>query len=272
MSDDTFIVIVTAIVGLLVGSFLNVVIVRRGTEDWRERRSLDGRSGCPNCGHEIAWFENIPVLSWLALRGKCRGCGQPIDWMYPAVELLTAALWAGVAFAATRTDGGGIPELITGVVFMSILVPIAVIDLRLRIIPDELNYVAIWAGFACSLGFGPRPRFAAHDLWWLEVLVASGAVALFLLLPSVITRGRGMGMGDVKLAVALGAFLGAPVAVGMFAGFLAALVPSFVLIARRGLAKGRRSSIPFGPFLAIGGVFGWFAGSGLLEAYLNAGT
>lgn len=267
MSIDALIVIATGLVGLLVGSFLNVVIVRRGHEDWRERRGLGGRSACPNCGHEIAWYENVPVLSWIALRGRCRGCGQRIAWTYPLVELFTAAAWAGVALTAD-----GIPELVTGTVFLSVLIPIAVIDLRLRIIPDELNYVAIWVGFACSLGFGPRPRFAAHDLWWLEVLLASAGVAAFLLLPSLLTRGRGMGMGDVKLAVALGAFLGAPVAIGMFAGFLAALVPSMVLLVRRGVAQGRKSTIPFGPFLAFGGAVGWFVGAPLLDAYLNFGA
>lgn len=264
---DTFILVCAAVFGLSVGSFLNVVIARRGHEDWRERRSLNGRSGCPKCGHEIAWYDNVPVLSWLVLRGRCRGCREPIAVRYPLVELGTAALWVAVAWHADD-----VPSLVTGVLFVSLLVPIAAIDLELRIIPDELNYVAAWAGFACSLGFGPQPRFVAQEWWWLEVLLASAGVAAFLLLPSVLTRGRGMGMGDVKLAIALGAFLGAPVVAGMFVGFVAALVPSIALIVRRGLRSGRRSTIPFGPFLALGGVVGWFWGPALLDAYLNVGT
>jgi leader peptidase (prepilin peptidase)/N-methyltransferase len=261
-------VLVTGLFGLLVGSFLNVVIVRRGHLDWRERRSLDGRSACPRCGHQIRWFENVPLVSWLALRGRCRGCGLPISWRYPAVELLTALLWAAVAATAD-----GIPELITGVLLVSVLVPVTFIDLQLRIIPDEINYAAIWLGFACSLGFGPRDRFlAGAQWWWLEVLIAALGAGAFLLLPTVLTRGRGMGAGDVKLVVALGAFLGAPVAVALMIGFLTALVPSILLIAARGLAAGRKSKIPFGPFLAIGGVAGWFVGPELLDAYLRIGA
>ena len=255
-----------AIFGLLIGSFLNVVIARLAVADWRSRGSLGGRSACPKCGHHISWYENIPLLSWIALRGRCRGCRERISIQYPLVELGTALLW--VAVAATASS---VAEFVTGVIFLSLLVPISVIDLKLRVIPDELNTAAIWLGFACSLGFGPRPRFAAHDLWWLEVLLAATGASLFLLLPVLFTGGKGMGFGDVKLAVALGAFLGAPVAVGLFAGFLAALLPSIWLIATRGLAKGRKSSIPFGPFLALGAAFGWFHGADLLDAYLRLG-
>lgn len=261
-------VAIAGLFGLLVGSFLNVVIVRRGHLDWRERRSLGGRSGCPRCGHQIRWFENLPVVSWVALRGRCRGCQQRISVRYPAVELLTALLWAAVAATAD-----GIPELVTGVVFVSVLVPVTFIDLQLRIIPDEVNYAAVWLGFACSLGFGPRERFVAGaEWWWLEVILAALGAGAFLLLPALVTRGRGMGAGDVKLVVALGAFLGAPVAVGLMAGFLVALVPSLVLIAARGVAAGRKAKIPFGPYLAIGGLVGWFAGPELLDAYLRLGA
>jgi leader peptidase (prepilin peptidase)/N-methyltransferase len=260
-------VLVAALFGLCVGSFLNVVIVRRGHDDWQQRRSLDGRSGCPRCGHELSWYENIPLISWLALRGSCRSCSQPISWRYPLVEALTAALWAAVA-----ATSDGIPELVTGAVLLSVLVPVTFIDLELRIIPDEINFAAIWLGFACSLGFGPRDRFiAGAHWWWLEVLLASFGAAAFLLLPTLLTRGRGMGAGDVKLVLALGAFLGAPVAVGLMAGFLLALVPSIFLILSRGLRAGRKSKIPFGPFLAMGGAIGWFVGAPALDAYLRLG-
>lgn len=260
-------VVAAGLFGLVIGSFLNVVIVRRGHLDWRERRSTGGRSACPRCGHEIRWFENIPLVSWIALRGRCRGCRQPIAWRYPAVELLTGLLWAAVA-----ATSAGIPELVTGIALVTVLVPVTVIDLQLRIIPDEVNYAAIWLGFACSLGFGPRDRFVAGaQWWWLEVLVAALGAGAFLLLPALLTRGRGMGAGDVKLVVALGAFLGAPVAVGLMAGFLVALVPSILLIAARGISAGRKSKIPFGPFLAIGGVVGWFWGAQVLDAYLRLG-
>ncbi len=261
-------VVMVGVFGLLVGSFLNVVISRRGVLDWRERRTLGGRSACPRCGHHISWYENIPLLSWIALRGKCRGCGQSISWQYPLVELATALLWAAVA-----ATSDAVPELVTGIVLMTVLVPVTVIDLQHRIIPDEINYAAAWLGLACSLGFGPRERFAAGpQWWWLEVIVAALGAAAFLLLPALLTRGRGMGAGDVKLVFALGAFLGAPVAVGLMTGFLAALVPSIVLIVTRGMKAGRKSKIPFGPFLAIGGAVAWFVGPQLLDAYLSMGA
>ncbi|MCW2927889.1 MAG: type 4 prepilin peptidase 1, Aspartic peptidase family [Thermoleophilia bacterium] len=261
-------IVVAALFGLCVGSFLNVVIVRRGHLDWQERGSLDGRSACPKCGHHIAWYENLPLVSWLALRGRCRGCRKPISWRYPLVEALTAGLWAAVAATAD-----GIPELVTGVLLLSVLVPVTFIDLQLRIIPDEINYAAIWLGFACSLGFGPQDRFVAGaQWWWLEVLLASVGAAAFLLLPALITRGAGMGAGDVKLVLALGAFLGAPVAVGLMAGFLVALVPSIFLILAKGIRAGRKTAIPFGPFLAIGGAIGWFVGPAVLDAYLTLGA
>jgi leader peptidase (prepilin peptidase)/N-methyltransferase len=257
-----------ALLGLCVGSFLNVVIVRRGHVDWEQRRSINGRSGCPRCGRQLTWYENLPLVSWIALRGRCRGCREPISWRYPLVELLTALLWAGVAATATN-----VAELVTGVVFVSVLVPVTFIDLHLRIIPDEVNFAAIWLGFACSLGFGPQDRFVAGaQWWWLEVLVASMGAAMFLLLPTLLTRGRGMGAGDVKLVVALGAFLGAPVAVALMSGFLLALVPSLLIIAARGVSAGRKAKIPFGPFLAGGGIIGWFVGPQALDAYLRLGA
>jgi leader peptidase (prepilin peptidase)/N-methyltransferase len=257
---------VVGLFGLLIGSFLNVVIVRRGKLDWQERGSINGRSACSHCGHHIGWYENIPLFSWLALRGRCRGCKARISWRYPVVELLTALLWAAVAAAATS-----VADLVTGLVFLSVLVPVTFIDLAIQIIPDEINYFATFAGFACSLGFGPQPRFAAEEWWWLEVLVAAVGAAGFLLLPALVTRGRGMGMGDVKLTFALGAFLGAPVAVGLFAGFILGVLPSIYLLITRGIRRGRKSKIPFGPFLAMGGAFGWFFGADLLDAYLRMG-
>ena len=268
LEPNAFIIVVAGLFGLVVGSFLNVVIVRRGHLDWRERRTLGGRSACPRCGYEIAWYDNVPLLSWLVLRGRCRGCGAPISWRYPAVELATGLLWAAVAAFASS-----VPELVTGVILMSVLVPVTVIDLQLRIIPDEINYAAVWLGFACSLGFGPQDRFASGaQWWWLEVLLAALGAGAFLLLPALLTRGRGMGVGDVKLVFALGAFLGAPVAVGLMAGFLLALVPSILLILARGLRAGRKSTIPFGPFLALGGIVGWFIGPEALDAYLQLGS
>ncbi|MCW2973181.1 MAG: type 4 prepilin peptidase 1, Aspartic peptidase family [Thermoleophilia bacterium] len=267
MDHRTIWIVYAAVFGLLIGSFLNVVIARLAVVDWRERGSLGGRSACPKCGHHITWYENIPLLSWLALRGRCRGCKERISVQYPLVEAGTSLAWLAVALTADS-----VADLVTGVIFLTLLIPISVIDLKLRIIPDELNTAIIWLGFACSLGFGPRPRFLGVEWWWVEVLVSAIGASLFLLLPYLFTKRGGMGFGDVKLVLGLGAFLGAPVAVGLFAGFLAGLVPSIYLLATRGLAKGRKSAIPFGPFLALGGAFGWFYGPEILDAYLRVGT
>jgi leader peptidase (prepilin peptidase)/N-methyltransferase len=267
MTDHhTLVTIYAGVFGLLIGSFLNVVIARLAQADWRERGTLGGRSACPKCGHHITWYENIPLFSWIILRGRCRGCKQRISIQYPLVEAGTAVVWLAVAATAHS-----VADLITGVIFLTLLIPISVIDLKLRIIPDELNTAIIWLGFSCSLGFGPRPRFASHDLWWLEVVLAGVGASLFLLLPVLVTRGKGMGFGDVKLVLGIGAFLGAPAAVGLFAGFIAALLPALFLLVTRGITKGRKAAIPFGPFLALGAAFGWFYGPQVLDAYLNVG-
>lgn len=254
-------VIIIGLFGLLVGSFLNVVIARLPLEDAEDRR-LGGRSRCPRCRAQIAWYDNLPVVSWLMLRARCRHCGEHIPARYPLIELLTASLWALVAAASAdwRT-------VLPGLVLMGLLVPLTFIDLDHRLLPNRLTYPGIVAGLALSIGLGPQPRFASHDLWWLEVLVAAVAAGGVLLVAAV-ARPGGMGMGDVKLATMMGAFLGAPVAVAMFAGFLFALVPMVVLFVRHG-ASARRMYIPFGPFLAAGAASGWFLGAPLLEIYLR---
>lgn len=260
---DPLVIAAAALFGLLVGSFLNVVDARLGHLDPAARESLGGRSRCRACAATITWYDNVPVLSWLVLRARCRRCGERISARYPLVEIVTAALWAAVA-----ADAEGVPELVTGCVLMSLLVPVTLIDFRLRIIPVQLTRATFVLGVACSLGFGPRPRFVAQDLWWLEVLVASVLAAGFLLVPNILTRGAGMGMGDVKLMAGLGAFLGAPVAVGLFAGFVLGLVPSLFIMVTKGVRAGRRTHIAFGPFLALGGALAWFVGPELLDAYL----
>jgi leader peptidase (prepilin peptidase)/N-methyltransferase len=258
---DPFVVFVCATFGLLIGSFLNVVIARLPEED-PERRSIRGRSRCPNCDAPVRSFDNIPLISWLVLRGKCRDCKWPIPARYPLVEALTASLWALVAAAATD-----VPTLVAGLVLMTVLVPVTFIDLDHKIIPNAITYPGVVVGLAISIGLGPTDRFLSQDWWWAEALLASFGAAFFLLVAALIRPG-GMGMGDVKLAAVMGAFLGAPVAIAMFAGFVFALIPSIVLFFRHG-AKARKMGIPFGPFLAAGTVFGWFFGAQLLDAYLD---
>lgn len=255
------IVVFVAAFGLVVGSFLNVVIARLPLEN-PEDRSLGGRSRCPSCRHVIAWHDNVPVLSWLILRGRCRHCSASIPARYPLVELLTASLWALVAAASAdwRT-------VVPGLVLMSLLVPLTFIDLDHRLLPNRITYPGIVLGLALSIGLGPQPRFVSHDLWWVEV-PASAVAAGGVLLLAALARPGGMGMGDVKLATLMGAFLGAPVSVAMFAGFAFALMPSIALLIRHG-RRARTMYIPFGPFLAAGAAFGWLLGPAILDMYLR---
>jgi leader peptidase (prepilin peptidase)/N-methyltransferase len=250
-----------ALFGLLVGSFLNVVISRLQLVE-PEDRDLGGRSRCPQCRAQIAWYDNIPLVSWVVLGAKCRHCKQRIPARYPLVEALTAVLWALVAAASPdwRT-------VAPGLVLMGLLVPLTFIDLDVRLLPNKLTYPGTVAGLALSIGLGPQHRFQSHHLWWLEVVLSALGAGGFLLAAALIRPG-GMGLGDVKLATMMGAFLGAAVAPAMFAGFILALLPSIWLLLRHG-RRARKMGIPFGPFLAAGTVLGWFFGHHVLALYLH---
>lgn len=258
---EPLVVGIVAAFGLLVGSFQNVLIARLPLDDPADR-SIGGRSRCPGCRAPIAAYDNIPLVSWLVLRGRCRSCREPISPRYPLVELLNATLWASVAAAS-----GDWRTVAPGLVFIGLLVPLAFIDLDHRILPNSLTYPGTVLGLVMGIALGPEPRFVSHDRWWLEVVVSCLAASGFLLAAALAYPG-GMGLGDVKLAAVMGAFLGAPVAIGMFAGFLLGLLPSLVLLAMHGL-KARKMAIPFGPFLCGGAVIGWFWGAALLDAYLG---
>ena len=253
--------VIAALCGLLVGSFLNVVIARLPA-DHPPDRSLGGRSRCPSCRNQIAAYDNVPVVSWILLRGRCRACSARIPAQYPLVELLTSVLWAAVAATSSSWQ-----TLLPGIVLMTLLIPLTWIDMHHRILPNRLTYPGIVVGLAMSIGFGPQPRFISQHWWWLEVVISAAAASGFLLVAALIKPG-GMGLGDVKLAAMMGAFLGAPVAVAMFASFILALLPSLALIVRHGMAA-RKLAIPFGPFLAAGTVVGWFWGAAILTAYLH---
>jgi leader peptidase (prepilin peptidase) / N-methyltransferase len=234
--------------GLALGSFLNVVAARVPLR----RSVVSPPSACMSCGVQIAWYDNVPVLSWLLLRGRCRRCGVTIPWVYPAVELTTALLVAGciLAFGVTL-------DALVAAFFCAVLVVISVIDVAHRIIPNRIVLPAAAAVLAAQTALHPSPEWA---------IAALGASA-FLLVAALVYP-AGMGMGDVKLALLLGAMLGRTVPVGMFLGMLLAMVPSVVLLARHGAAA-RKMGIPFGPFLALGAVIALFWGDRLLDAYLN---
>ena len=238
-------------VGLLIGSFLNVVAYRlpRG-----ESLSVPA-SHCPGCDTPIKPYDNIPVLSWLLLRGRCRSCKQTIPWRYPAIELGTALL-----LALTVVILGADKHVWLGLALVLLLVPITVIDLDHQIIPNKLTILgAVLAPVILAL---TRPEDIP------EHVIAAFAASGFLLL-AIMIRPGGMGLGDVKLTFVLGLFLGRDVLVALFVAFLAGSVIGGVIMARVGVAKGRKTKVPFGPFLALGGLVALYAGDPIVDWYLN---
>jgi leader peptidase (prepilin peptidase)/N-methyltransferase len=235
---------------LALGSFLNVVAARLP-----ERRSLlHPRSACNACGSEIAWYDNIPLVSYVVLRRRCRSCKAHISWRYPAVELATAVL-----VAACFLQWGWSGRALVNAYFCAALTVLSAIDAERRILPDLI----VLPSFAIVLG----ANIALEPDRAVEWVAASLGASLFLFL-ALVAYPRGMGMGDVKLALLLGAGLGKAVSVGMMVGMLSALVFSSVLFARHGLGA-RKMYIPFGPFLAFGALVALFAGGVVLDAYLG---
>jgi leader peptidase (prepilin peptidase)/N-methyltransferase len=229
-----------------IGSFLNVVAARLP----QHASLLRPRSACPSCGHEIAWYDNVPLVSFAVLRGRCRSCSAAISWRYPAVELATALLVAACFFRFGLTADALVASYVCAV-----MVVLSAIDLEHRILPDRITLPSAAIVLAANTLLHPS----------LEWAIAALAASLFLFL-AVLAYPRGMGMGDVKLALVMGAALGRTVSVAMAIGFVTALVPAVLLIARHGSAA-RKMGIPFGPFLALGTVVALFFGDQLLGLY-----
>ena len=233
--------------GFALGSFLNVVAARVPL-----RRSIvRPPSACMTCETEIAWYDNVPLLSYALLRGRCRSCSSSIPIRYPAVELVTGLLVAGCVWKFGLSADAALASF-----FCAALVAVSATDLEHRIVP---NRVVVPAAAIVLLA-----QTALHPS--VEWTIASLGASLFLFLAALAYPG-GMGMGDVKLALLLGAMLGRTVPIGMMLGMLAALVPSVVLAVRHG-SKARKMGIPLAPFLALGGVVALFFGHGLLDVYL----
>jgi len=233
---------------LAVGSFLNVVVARVPAR----RSILRPPSSCGACETEIGWRDNVPVVSYLLLGGRCRHCDARISPLYPAVELVTATLIAAcfAVFGATAWAA-----LAAG--FCAVLVVLSVIDAQHRIVPNRIVLPAAAVALVAHTAMNP-------SLAWLAwALGAAGA--LFLV---VLAHPKGLGMGDVKLVLLLGAVLGASVTVALMIGLFAALVPSAVLFARHG-SSARKMGVPLVPFLALGAVFALFFGDALRDAYLS---
>lgn len=233
---------------LALGSFLNVVVARVPL-----RRSIvHPPSACMACGAQIAWYDNVPVLSWLLLRGRCRNCGASIGWRYPAVELATALLISGCFWKFGVTWDAGIASF-----YCAVLVVLSAIDIDTRTVPNRIVLPAAVIVLVAQTVVHPSVEWLAGGL----------GASLFLLL-AALAYPRGMGMGDVKLALLLGFMVGRTVPIALFTGMVAALVPAAVLFARHGSAA-RKMAIPFAPFLALGGILALFAGRALLDAYLG---
>jgi leader peptidase (prepilin peptidase)/N-methyltransferase len=241
------------IMGATIGSFLNVVAYRLP----RRESLVHPGSHCPRCGTAIKVYDNLPVAGWLMLRGRCRSCGTAISPRYPLVEALTAAL--AVTVVLTKHSAH---DTVLGLVLIGVLVPVALIDLEHRIIPNKITLPAAVAAVAIG---------AALDLRGVPEQLIAGAGAGGFLLFFALAYPRGMGMGDVKLAAVLGLFLGRSVAVAILAAVLLGTVVGSLVMARVGVEKGRKTAVPFGPFLALGGVIALFVGPAIVHWYIHAG-
>ncbi len=233
---------------LALGSFLNVVAARVPAR----RSLLRPPSSCGSCEQEILWRDNIPVLSYFLLRGRCRHCSVRISPLYPAVEASMAALAVACVAAFGLTAKAAL-----AVGFCALLVTLSAIDAQHRIVPNRIVLPA------AAIVLVARTLLEPSAEW---VLGAAGAGGFLFL--AVLAYPKGLGMGDVKLALVLGAMLGATVSVGLFVGFLAALLPAVVLFSRHGSAA-RKMAVPLVPFLSLGAVIALFFGARLLDGYLT---
>jgi leader peptidase (prepilin peptidase) / N-methyltransferase len=241
-----------ALLGALIGSFLNVCILRWGAEP--KESIVRPRSHCPRCGRSLAWYENLPVLSWLLLRARCRGCGEPISIMYPLIELATALIWGYMVWRYGLTL-----EALRGAVFGTILLGIAMTDARNYIIPDEFT----WGGLALGLLFslaGGLPGLM-HAL--LGAAVGFGLLWVVGTVGTWVFKEDAMGGGDIKMMAMVGSFLGWPGV--LLTIFLGALAGSLIFVPL--LLAGQKKLVPFGIFLSIGGATAYEFGPAILAWY-----
>jgi leader peptidase (prepilin peptidase) / N-methyltransferase len=237
--------------GLMAGSFVTVVAHRVP----RGESIVGPRSRCPGCGAQIAAYDNVPVLSWSLLRGRARCCGVAISPRYPLTELCLALLYAATVLVLWDDPA----EVALGLVFVTALVAITLTDLERRIIPNKILLVAAVLGAVIA---------AVTDPGSLPERAIAAVAAGGLLFVAALAYPRGMGLGDVKLAAVMGLFLGRNVAPAILIALLAGSLVGLATIARHGAAA-RKRTIPFGPFLALGGVVGLLAGDQLVDLYLG---
>lgn len=242
-------------VGAALGSFVTVIAHRVP----RGEGFVTGRSRCPSCGAQVEARDNIPIVSWLLLRGRCRHCGEAISARYPLTEAAMAILWLATVLIVGTDDAG---ELVLGLAFVTVLVTITLTDLELRIIPNAIVAAGALAGIVIVLAFD------LGDLGQRALAVGIGAGALLLV---VLAYPRGMGMGDVKLVAMMGIYLGRSLAPALLVGFAAGSIVGVAMILREG-ASARKAAVPFGPFLALGGVIGLWWGDEMVDWYLDTFT
>jgi leader peptidase (prepilin peptidase)/N-methyltransferase len=239
------------LLGAAVGSFLNVVAYRLP----RGESLVKPRSRCPSCEAQIGPLDNVPILSWLLLRGRCRSCKARISSRYPLVEALTATVFTAVALVR-----GVDPRLALELPFAAMLIAIAAIDLERQVIPNKILLpAAIYGVVAGAVVAGGE----------LPELLIAGAAAFTALLLVALVHPAGMGMGDVKLAGVMGLYLGSAVAPALLLAFLAGTLAGLGLILREGPGA-RKKGVPFGPFLALGGIAALLAGPELVDLYLES--
>jgi leader peptidase (prepilin peptidase) / N-methyltransferase len=238
--------------GLLAGSFVTVVAHRVP----RGESIIGPRSRCPACGTQIAAYDNVPVLSWLALRGRARCCEAAISPRYPLTELALGTLYAAIVLVLWGDAG----EIALGLVFATVLAAVTLTDLERRVIPNKILAVAAVLAVAIS---------AIADPASLPERALAAAAAGGLLFLAALAYPRGMGLGDVKLAAVMGLFLGREVAAAILVALLVGSLVGLTMIARHGAAA-RKRAIPFGPFLALGGIVGLLAGDEMVDWYLDA--
>lgn len=253
---DAFATLLAAVGGLAFGSFMGVVVHRVPAKE----SIVAPRSRCPACGHQLSVADNIPVVSWLLLKGRCRYCRASISPRYLAGEILTGLIWA---LAVVRL--GTSWDLLAYLPFLWVLIALALIDLETKLLPNRIVLPSIAAGvviLAITAALGP-----GMDSWFRALAAGAAGFAGFFVIAFI--SPRGMGMGDVKLAGLIGLFLGyrswGTVGAGFFLAFLSgALVGVVLMIAGR---AGRKTQVPFGPFLALGAVLATLYGEPILRLY-----
>jgi leader peptidase (prepilin peptidase)/N-methyltransferase len=249
VADDPFFAVAAAVAGMCVGSFLNVCILRLP----KEQSLLSPPSTCPQCGQRIAWYDNIPLVSWIALRGKCHRCGAAISAQYPLIEALVGLLWL-----AAYVNYGVSVQALAGALFCTILLGIGITDARHYLIPDEFTWGGLGLGLALSLVGG----------WQGFLQAVIGAAVGFGLLYTVGVAGRwlfkeeAMGGGDVKMMAMVGSFVGwKGVLLTIFAG---ALLGTLIFVP---LSLRKKRLVPFGVFLAVGAAVAFVWGDAIIEWY-----